>query len=140
MKTTNITRFLDKLTELSIVFYCIFFIFFSVPDLPPADVTAKLLDKTEIRVRWGLVPLGYRCGIITGYRISYNSSDSNTSFIDVPSDASDVILTSLAKFTFYYVYVQAHTIKGNGPAHYLKVATYMGGREVTSRNKAFLKV
>nr|XP_058971065.1 uncharacterized protein LOC131797458 [Pocillopora verrucosa] len=97
-----------------------------VPDLPPADVTAKLLDKTEIRVRWGLVPLGYRCGIITGYRISYNSSNSNTSFIDVPSDASDVILTSLAKFTFYYVYVQAHTIKGNGPAHYLKVATYMG--------------
>ncbi|XP_022800571.1 uncharacterized protein LOC111338361 [Stylophora pistillata] len=97
-----------------------------VPDLPPADVTAKRLGKTDIKVRWGLVPPGFRCGIITGYRITYNSSQSKTSSIDVPSDASEVILTSLAKFTFYFVYVQAHTIKGNGPAHYLKVATDMG--------------
>lgn len=82
---------------------------------------------TGITVRWRPVPFGYRGGIITGYRITYNSSNSTSRWKNVSRDASYVTLTSLAKFTFYDVYVQAHTIKGNGPAHYLKTATDMGG-------------
>lgn len=82
---------------------------------------------TGITVRWRPVPFGYRGGIITGYRITYNSSNSTSSWKNVSRDASYVTLTSLTKFTFYDVYVQAHTIKGNGPAHYLKTATDMGG-------------
>ena len=100
---------------------------FSAPDLPPADITAKPLGKTAIIVRWRPVPLGYRGGIITGYRIAYNSSNSPSRWRNVSPDASYVILKSLTKFTFYDVYVQAHTIKGNGPAHFLRTATDMGG-------------
>ena len=82
---------------------------------------------TGITVRWRPVPLGYRGGIITGYRITYNSSNSTLRQRNVSRDALYVTLTSLTKFTFYDVYVQAHTIKGNGPAHYMKTATDMGG-------------
>ena len=82
---------------------------------------------TGITVRWGPVPFGYRGGIITGYRITHNSSNSTSRWRNVSPDASYVTLTSLTKFTFYDVYVQAHTIKGNGPADYIKTATDMGG-------------
>lgn len=100
---------------------------FSAPDLPPADITATPLGKTAITVHWRPVPLGYRGGIVTGYQITYNSSNNSSDWRNVSSETFHVNLTSLRKFTFYDVYVQAHTIKGNGPARYLKTATDMGG-------------
>ena len=71
--------------------------------------------------------MGYRGGIVTGYRITYNSSNNSSGWRNVSRETFHVNLTSLTKFTFYDVYVQAHTIKGNGPARYLKAATDMGG-------------
>ena len=106
---------------------CFKLLLFSAPDLPPSGITATTLGKTGITIRWRPVPLGYRGGIITGYRITYNSSNSTSRWRNVSGDASYVTLTSLAKFTFYDVYIQAHTIKGSGPANYLKTATDMGG-------------
>lgn len=82
-----------------------YFYFFLVLDFFLVDVMVKLLDKMEIRVCWGLVFLGYCCGIIIGYRIFYNFSNLNISFIDVLSDVLDVILMLFVKFIFYYVYV-----------------------------------
>lgn len=84
---------------------------------------------TEFMVHWSPVPLGFRGGIIRGYRITYNSSNTATRMLNASHDASYITLTSLqTKFTFYNVYVQAFTIKGNGPAHYLLAATDMGGK------------
>lgn len=100
---------------------------FLVPDLPPADITAKTLGMTGITVQWAPVSLGFRGGIIRGYKITYNSSNSATRWINASHDASYVTLTSLTKFTFYDVYVQAFTIKGDGPAYHLLTATDMGG-------------
>ena len=82
---------------------------------------------TGITVHWVPVPLGFRGGIIRGYKITYNSSNSTTHMINASHDASSVTLTSLTKFTFYHVYVQAFTMKGDGPAHFVLTATDMGG-------------
>lgn len=103
---------------------------FLAPDLPPADVGAKALGKTGIEVQWAPVPVGFRCGIIRGYKILFNSSNSTTRTITTSHDAFYATLTSLTKFTFYNVYVQAFTAKGDGPAKYLLAATDMGGEGI----------
>ena len=86
---------------------------------------------TGIRVGWAPVPLNFRGGIIRGYKISYSSNNSTTRLINASHDASYATLTSLTKFTFYDVYVQAFTIKGDGPAYHLSTATDMGGERMT---------
>ena len=107
------------------------FLYVLAPDLPPSDITATTLGKTAIKVYWSPVPLDFRCGVIRGYRISYNSTNNfTTRGVTVSHDASYATLTSLSKFTFYDVYVQAFTIKGNGPAYHLVAATDMGGRRL----------
>ena len=105
--------------------------YFSAPDQPPADITAKTLGMTGIRVGWAPVPLNFRGGIIRGYKISYSSNNSTTRLINASYDALYATLTSLTKFTFYDVYVQAFTIKGDGPAYHLSTATDMGGERMT---------
>ena len=64
---------------------------------------------TGITVHWAPVPLGFRGGIVRGYKITYNSSNSTTHMINASHDASSV------------------TLKGDGPAHFVLTATDMGG-------------
>ena len=81
-------------------------------------------SSTSISVSWDEVQAELRNGIITGYKIRYQSQTENDIGILLagPND-HQVNLTRLKEFVDYNISVVAFTVKGDGPPSVLVVRT-----------------
>lgn len=89
---------------------------FTVPSLPPQNVSAYNTSSTSLHVSWREVPRGFVHGILLGYRVLYKipNGETNTS-IDTTSETTRYKeLQGLKKFTIYEVNVLAFTAIGDG--------------------------
>jgi len=96
-----------------------------VPSGPPENLRGVFLNSTSLRITWEPPRLEDQNGVIRGYNISYNVSDSEEGPDFVNSTTID--LTGLQKFTFYNVSVQAFTV-GSGPTVSTVVRTDSDGK------------
>lgn len=104
----------------------------TVPDLPPAGITAHGTSPTSIKVSWKPVPEGHENGVILGYRILFVDAaellEEGHSF-DVHFNFSSLEVNGLTRFTNYCVQVFAFTEKGDGKmSDCLYALTAMGGK------------
>ena len=91
---------------------CFYLLFITAPSGAPENIELTVLNTTAIEVKWDAVPLKFRRGIITMYKVFYKVGDD-------PEEARTVIvknakLTGLRQKTNYSVEVLAVTIKGDG--------------------------
>ena len=88
----------------------------TVPDLPPAGITANVSSSTSIAVSWKPVPQDYANGVVLGYRVLFAAAaepQAKHNFT-VPFNFSAFEINGLMKFTNYCVQVLAFTKKGDG--------------------------
>ena len=84
------------------------------------------LNSTSLRITWEPPLLQDQNGVIRGYNISYNVSNSEEE-TDFFVSSTTIDLTGLQKFTFYDVSVQAFTV-GSGPTVSTVVRTDSDGK------------
>ena len=93
------------------------FLAFSVPSLPPQNVTARNTSSTALLVTWDPVPLRHAHGVVRGYRVLIESTEvrggHSRSFTTGP-DVLSSKLGGLEKFTRYNITVLAFTRIGDG--------------------------
>ncbi|XP_048584451.1 uncharacterized protein LOC5515158 isoform X2 [Nematostella vectensis] len=95
-----------------------------VPSLPPSNLQAWNLSSTSLNISWAAVPSGNHHGILLGYNVTYRrAGHANQSLNYVRTNTSNVMLTSLEKYTWYDVRVAAFTRVGPGPAVNVTVRT-----------------
>lgn len=102
------------------------FISFSspVPSQPPQDVRIMVLTSQSMRVTWSKPPSNAINGRLLGYKVSYFIIKRPEKIFNRTvrgSDARNVTLTELGKFTRYKIRVAAFTSKGVGVASVPKV-------------------
>ncbi len=92
--------------------------------MPPQNITA--FDYTgpySILVKWAPVPIGFRHGVILGYKILYSKEseageelDNKTTAVKTVSVAvNQTYLEYLPTYCTYKIQITAFTVKGNGP-------------------------
>lgn len=86
---------------------------FTVPSLPPTQLTAYNTSSTSLMVTWLPVPDGYVHGILRGYRLLLKI-DEDSFYQNVTTVNRSFELTGLEKFTNYSVKVLAFTRIGDG--------------------------
>ena len=81
-------------------------------------------SSTSISVSWEAVQAELQNGIITGYKITYQSLTENDSGF-VPAGPNDrrANLTGLKEFVKYNISLAAFTMKGDGPPSAIVVTT-----------------
>ena len=103
----------------------------TVPDLPPAGITANASSSTLITVSWKPVPQGQENGVVLGYRVLFAAAaepQAKHNFT-VPFNFSAFEINGLMKFTNYCVQVLAFTKKGDGKmSDCLYILTDMDGK------------
>ena len=93
------------------------------PSKPPSNLRGHNISSTSILVEWDAVPPVDRNGIITGYRLEYNTSDGETSKqIGGPGTFTE-ILKGLNEFSVYNICMLAFTVKGDGPESCIVLST-----------------
>ena len=103
------------------------FISFSspVPSQPPQDVRIMVLTSQSMRVTWSKPPSNAINGQLLGYKVYYFIIKRPEKIFNRTvrgSDARNVTLTELGKFTRYKIRVAAFTRKGVGVESVAKVA------------------
>ena len=98
------------------------------PSGPPENLRGMFLNSTSLRITWEPPLLQDQNGVIRGYNISYNVSNSEEE-TDFFVSSTTIDLTGLQKFTFYDVSVQAFTV-GSGPTVSTVVRTDSDGKFV----------
>ena len=97
-----------------------------VPE-PPDNVTAESPNSTSISVMW--TPPTVKNGILLRYEVLYKQTSNTCSFdgsaIDgnVTTMMQSIVITGLAKFKEYCVFVRAYTSAGPGDPAHTKVTT-----------------
>ena len=106
-------------------------IIITVPDLPPAGITANVSSPTSITVSWKPVPQGYENGVVLGYRVMFAAAakpNAKHNFT-VHFNISALEGYGLMRFTNYCVQALAFTKNGDGKmSHCLYVLTNTGGK------------
>ncbi|XP_048580690.1 phosphatidylinositol phosphatase PTPRQ [Nematostella vectensis] len=91
-----------------------------VPSAPPENLSIRdMLDTSTIIVSWDPVPRPSRNGIIKGYTLSYTATslkgDKESPIeVDLPADASQVVLDKLSPSSTYRISLSAYTARGGG--------------------------
>ena len=89
---------------------------FTVPSLPPTNVSAHNTSSTSLHVSWHEVPKGFVHGILLGYRVLYKIANvtGNKSITTTSETINKRELQELKKFTIYEINVLAFTAIGDG--------------------------
>ena len=90
-----------------------------MPLIPPRNVTLVRVNSTAVKVSWMPLTLEEARGIITGYSVMYQTSDSRSrtvNTISVDFDASSVVIGNLREEERYGVSVACRTTNGTGQA------------------------
>ncbi|XP_069078356.1 interleukin-6 receptor subunit beta isoform X2 [Pleurodeles waltl] len=77
------------------------------------DIRTKKVEKYEVTLVWGPVPLDDQRGFITNYTIIYRSINRNESSVVVGPDVTEYSLSRLTGDTLYMVRMRASTEKGD---------------------------
>ncbi|XP_068689584.1 protein sidekick-1-like isoform X2 [Montipora foliosa] len=94
----------------------------STPEVPPENFTAESRSFDSINVSWKPVPIKLQRGIIIGYKLEVNSS--NTVFHRFPWNVTSTVIGNLQMFIEYKLHVRAFTRKGDGPwSHVIPLRT-----------------
>ena len=81
-------------------------------------------SSTSISVSWEAVQAELQNGIITGYKITYQSLTENDSgFVPAGPNDRQANLTGLKEFVKYNISLVAFTMKGDGPPSAIVVTT-----------------
>jgi len=111
----------------------------SVPSAAPQMVEAIAVNTSSVRVTWRPPPERQRNGLIVRYRVMYasewarqqdHSSDPPRDATNITMTASDrsCVITGLATWTVYRIWVSAFTRVGEGPhSDMIVVQTDEGG-------------
>ena len=112
----------------------------SAPSGAPQMVEAVAVNTSSVRVTWRPPASGQRNGIVVGYRVMYASEwarQQDPGSADPPRDATTVmmtgsdrscVITGLATWTVYRIWVSAFTRVGEGPrSDMIVVQTDEGG-------------
>lgn len=101
-----------------------------VPRSYPPGGNATAMSSTSIYISWKPLPLFNRNGIITFYRIRYNSTlRDDSGIIQTNSSVTSVTLLNLIPYTMYNITLEAATVIGFGPkSASLRAITHQGGR------------
>lgn len=87
-----------------------------VPGAPPLAVSGIALDSHRLKITWKPPPQNKQNGDITGYKIMYKESGADKfKVINVDADVNSYILTDLATWTQYKIWLLAFTSVGDGP-------------------------
>ncbi|KAL5018087.1 hypothetical protein ScPMuIL_003809 [Solemya velum] len=89
----------------------------AVPTAGPSDVEAKALSSTSINVTWGDIPLLERNGLISGFKVVYLPTESDSAALtqDVRSNMTRwSVISGLRKYVDYNIQVLAYTRMGDG--------------------------
>lgn len=90
-----------------------------VPLVPPRNVTLVRVNSTAVKVSWMPLTLEEARGVIIGYSVMYQTSDSRSrtvNTISVDFDASSVVISGLREEERYGVSVACRTTNGTGQA------------------------
>lgn len=89
---------------------------YTVPSLPPQNVSSYNTSSTSLHVSWHVVPRGFVHGILLGYRVFYKVATEvrNNSVASTPETTREKELQGLKKFTIYEITVVAFTRIGDG--------------------------
>ena len=101
--------------------------FLVAPSAPPANIRGNSTSSTIIFVHWDQVPSPYQNGVIvlvyytvTYYRAHYSRFQQT---VIVAAPTTQTTLTGLNQGTVYSISVSTSTIRGDGPAAYISIAT-----------------
>lgn len=89
---------------------------YTVPSLPPQNVSSYNTSSTSLHVSWHVVPRGFVHGILLGYRVFYKVATEvrNNGVASTPETTREKELQGLKKFTIYEITVVAFTRIGDG--------------------------
>lgn len=89
---------------------------YTVPSLPPQNVSSYNTSSTSLHVSWHEVPHGFVHGILLGYRVLYKvaGGTNNNSVASTSGSIREKELQGLKKFTIYEITVLAFTRIGDG--------------------------
>ena len=128
--TTFYCHMLDAkhLSSLTVELNCCQLLFISVsspvPSQPPQDVRITVLTSQSVRVTWSKPPSNAINGQLLGYKVYYFIIKRPEKIFNRTvrgSEARNVTLTELGKYTRYKIRVAAFTRKGVGVASVPKV-------------------
>ena len=88
-----------------------------VPSAPPMNLSLVHCDSWSIVVEWKPVPVGYKNGLLKGYRLVYRVKDSENSMSmadDSIYSKNIAVLSGLEFDTLYSIRVAAFTNAGSG--------------------------
>lgn len=77
------------------------------------DIRTKKVEKYEVALVWGPVPIDDQRGFITNYTIIYRSINGNESSVVVDPNVTEYSLSPLTGDTLYMVRMRASTEKGD---------------------------
>jgi len=111
----------------------------SAPSMAPQSVEAVAINTSSVRITWRPPPRQHHNGVIIGYRVRYAlewtveedlSSEPPRDAITVMKTGSDrsCVISGLATWTAYGIWVSAFTRAGEGPnSDVIVVQTDEGG-------------
>ncbi|KAL9950681.1 hypothetical protein ACROYT_G043216 [Oculina patagonica] len=97
-----------------------------VPSKAPDSFSVTASTSTSISVSWQLPPVGFRNGVIRGFKLFYKKKGSSAlqNTITINSTCGAILskdVTGLEKYTEYEFQVLAFTSVGDGPKSFIKV-------------------
>ena len=106
---------------------------FSAPSQTPHLVTAYNFSSTSLVVKWSHLQKKDFLGKPIGYRITYNSAETenDTKVMSINYTSNITTLTNLTVYTMYVINVAAVSSGGIGPANTAKARTDARGTEVS---------
>ena len=104
-------------------------VLFTVPYKPPANVTGMATNSTSIFVEWDSVDLPNIRGILRGYTVFYEETQSSfhpsvLRNISMDISVTEAQLVNLHKYTEYRIWVTAFTTRNGLPSNSLFIRTH----------------